>query len=228
MRSNGGRGRTFARATTGRAAERAAATARMVHDAAVPRRLASDRITARLATVLALLIGGVMIFAGPGATAASADDELLQAYPADGSTVTEPVNEIRLSFADPIGSGSSVVVIGPDGAEYADGAPQVMGDINLVQPVRPLAPGRYQVRWTFATGRDRATQGGYSFTMGTVQAAAVAPATTPAYQPGGSGEWTVIGLVALVALALFLVAVRRRYRREVDLPPYRPDRGHDF
>jgi methionine-rich copper-binding protein CopC len=192
------------------------------------------RIGVRLATISALLLGGALLFAGPAATPASADTELLQSVPAADSTVAGPVSEITISFTQPIRADlSRVVVTGTDGTTYGEGTLRLVLDINVEQKVRPLPPGAYRVSWTAATGPTNVARGEFRFTVASStdqQPAAEATTTTSAstYEPGGTGEWGVLGAIALVPLILFAVTLRRRYKRETKLPPYRPNKRTDW
>jgi copper resistance protein C len=184
------------------------------------------RLSAGPIRILLALAGSAVLLAGPVAAPAWADTELLQSYPEAESTVPQPVDQIRLSFADNLqASGNSVVVRGSDGTAYDDGPLRVVFDINVEQNVRPLPPGDYRVSWAVATGSDEVTRGEYSFTViaaPTTTTQVVASAST--WDGGGPVVLTIMGLAILVALVLRVLLIRKRYKRETRLPPYRPER----
>jgi len=169
-----------------------------------------------------LLAGPGLLLAGPAATPALAGTTLLQSSPQADSTVTESVDQIRLSFTENVSADlSKAVVRGSDGTTYNDGPLQVVLDINVVQRVRPLPVGEYLVSWVAATGEGDAARGEFRFTVASTADATV-PAADPymsTYDGGGSGAWLCIGLGALIPLTLLVFLLRRRNRPEGDLPP---------
>ncbi|MCU7727051.1 copper resistance protein CopC [Actinoplanes sp. KI2] len=179
-----------------------------------------------------LLIGSGLLAAAPAATPAWASTTLLQSWPQADSTVTEgSIDKVGLSFTENIDANlSSVVVRGSDGSTYNDGHLQVLLYTNLEQQVRPLPVGEYQVTWVAATGTGDPARGEFRFTVtpSTAAATPVAAPYQPTYDGGGPGEWLCLGIVALIPLTLFMVMLRRRHRREMDLPPARPDRGTEW
>jgi len=188
-----------------------------------------NRLSLRAATVLLLLVGPGLLLAASVATPAWAGTTLLQSWPQADSTVTEgSINEIRLSFTDNVNVDlSSAVVRGSDGTTYNDGHLQVALDINLVQQVHPLPVGEYLVNWVAAIGADDSARGEFRFTVSpsTDAAAPVADPYESTYDPGGPGAWFCIGIGALIPLALLVLLLRRRNRREINLPASRPDKG---
>jgi methionine-rich copper-binding protein CopC len=210
-------------------AERGTAGAARIRDyLTVLRRSVPHRLSLRAATVLLLLVGPGLL-AAPVATPAWAGTTLLQSWPQAGSTVTEgSVNEVRLSFTENVNADlSSATVRGSDGATYNDGPLQVALDINVVQQVRPLSVGEYLVNWVAATGAGDAARGEFRFTVAssTDAAAPVADPYESTYDPGGPGAWLCIGIGALIPLVLLVLLLGRRNRREMNLPPARPDKG---
>lgn len=165
-----------------------------------------------------LLAGPGLLLAGPAATPAWAGTSLLQTDPQADSTVTGPVDEIRLSFSGNVNADrSSAVVRGSDGTTYNDGPLQVVLDINAVQPVRPLSAGEYVVNWVAATGAGDTARGEFRFTVASPAdpTAAAADPYMSTYDGGGLGAWLCIGVGALIPLTLLVFLLRRRSRPEM-------------
>jgi hypothetical protein len=190
-----------------------------------------------LLRILASLAASGLLLVGPGATSARADATVIQTSPSAGSTVTETIDQVQVSFLETIRADvSSIEVVGPDGARYDEGPARVLLNINLVQPVRPLeADGTYRVAWTAGLFADDVTRGEYTFTMAsedveqeTVVDAAPTATDPDQYVPGGTNEWLIIGAIAVVPILLSSAFVVRGLRREQKLPAYRPDKGMDF
>ncbi|XVU21253.1 copper resistance CopC family protein [Actinoplanes sp. CA-054009] len=86
--------------------------------------------------------------------------------PTAGATVTAPVTEVRISFTQPVRANySNVKVTGPDGAGYATGDLDVFLDLNILQPVRHLAPGEYRVSWSVGVAAPGEARGEFRFTL---------------------------------------------------------------
>ncbi|SNY71412.1 Copper-binding protein CopC (methionine-rich) [Paractinoplanes atraurantiacus] len=174
----------------------------------------------------------MLLIAGPGASPARADIAVLQTVPVAGSTLTAPITEVRLSFTRAVHANySSVEVTGPDGADYASGDLDVFMDLNIVQPVRHLAPGTYRVSWSAGVAAPGEAQGQFDFTVPEAALMAVddKPAAVAYDNPNsGPGVWLVLGGLAGLVVVLWVVLIVRRSKRELAPPPYRGDRGMDF
>lgn len=87
---------------------------------------------------------------------------LVGSTPAADSTVSSPVNQLRLRFNPPARL-KEVTVIGPDGMMpmMVDSVGEV-ADYSL--PLSGLGPGNYVVNWK-ATAAGRAYDGSFAFTV---------------------------------------------------------------
>ena len=91
-----------------------------------------------------------------------------QAAPLVGGTVPASPKEIRLSFTETIEPRfSGIDLVTDDGRTIATGQATVdpRDDKQLVLPLRPLAPGRYRVRWHVVSVDTHRTEGEYSFSV---------------------------------------------------------------
>jgi methionine-rich copper-binding protein CopC len=175
---------------------------------------------------------------------AMAHDVLTGSSPEDGDTLDTVPEEVVLTFNNPpmeSRDASAVVVTGPDGEEYQDGALEFDGtDVSVA-----LAPitesGAYTIAFQVVSSDGHPIQDSLEFTVSEEAAAAAAPEEaeepaaeeTPAEEAGGAEETAdaspaasaeedggpsmaalvVIGVVALAGIgAVVLVAVRLRGR----------------
>nr|BFE57939.1 hypothetical protein GCM10020063_024650 [Dactylosporangium thailandense] len=172
-------------------------------------------------TIRVLLVAAALVLLAP-ATPAFAHSRLVASDPADGATVSTPLDAVALTFSDGVQQQfSTVVVTGADGSSYVDRAPRV-ADRTLTQPIRPLPNGAVRVAWRTVSADGHPIEGQFSFTVSGsgVRAATAAPSATTAATTdttkdaaGGSGAmpWVVGGVViALLAGAAFAGSRRRR------------------
>jgi len=195
----------------------------------------------RRTTALAVTVAGTLLLtAGP----AVAHDALLGSEPPDGAVVAEAPDELVLTFAAPQSEiGTEVVVTGPDGASWSDGAAVVSGSA-VTQPLRPgMVGGVYSVQWRSVAADGHPVSGTLAFTVDPPVApapavtataspepsapatAAAAPTTGPDTavlavdeEPGGGFDawaWIVAGAGALLVLG-YLVFASARKRGAVD------------
>ncbi|WP_204299505.1 copper resistance CopC family protein [Actinoplanes campanulatus] len=193
----------------------------------------------RFFTICVLVTG---LVAGPGAMPALAGDYLvLQTVPTAKSTVTKPINVVRVSLNDPTYPElSDIVVTGPDGRPCQEGPVRVWLDINFERTVRITVPGVYRVSWTAGRVKDDLTYGEFQFTVAESAVAGLAPSSAapisggasgaavarPAVtdqpsrglDPQGSGVWLILGLLCLLPVGLLVLLVLRGTRREMDRP----------
>ena len=138
--------------------------------------------------------------------AAEAHAELLSAYPAPGATMDTTPTEIRLTFSERIGVGSSIQLFGPQFRPVS----HVISGLDPAAPEQlrafppQLVPDIYTVEWSAASADGHQVSGSYAFE---VTAPPAAPAQT-------APLWLLAG-GALVVLLLGGGAwglVRRRRR----------------
>jgi len=101
-----------------------------------------------------------------GVPAAHAHAFLQRASPAVGSTVHQPPTELRLWFTEALeGAFSTVEVTDAAGASVVAGPAQLdPGDGQvMIVPLKPLAPGRYRVKWRALSVDTHTTTGGFGF-----------------------------------------------------------------
>ncbi|CAB4845914.1 MAG: hypothetical protein F2911_08275 [Actinobacteria bacterium] len=180
----------------------------------------------------AALVAGVLVIAGNllGAPGASAHDRMTGSTPADGSVVTAPPAQIRMTFTDEVVTiGVAVIVVGPDGVRVARGKPVVDG-LAVTQGLVPLTvSGAYTVSYRVVSSDGHPISGKLRFTAtlppvasdaSSSEPASVsvtepgsAAATPPAAELGSGGAlpW-VVGLVVLLALAGVSAVVLARRR----------------
>ncbi|KOX17770.1 copC domain protein [Nocardiopsis sp. NRRL B-16309] len=174
---------------------------------------------------------------------AMAHDVLTGSSPEDGDTVDTVPEEVVLTFNNPpmeSPEASAIVVTGPDGEEYQDGA-LVFDGTDVSVPLLPIMDsGDYTLAFQVVSSDGHPIQDSLEFTVSEEAAAAAAPEETeePAEEeapadeageetadpsPAASTEaeegalsvaaLVVVGLVALAGIgAVVLVAVRLRNR----------------
>ena len=136
----------------------------------------------RVLAVLVLSAGALVV----GAGAAGAHVELTSSDPANGATITGPLERISLEFLNPVTPVEDQFVL-LDGAGTPLGIAQIVADngaatIEIV-PESPLAEGAYGLKWAARAGDSHPRVGTVTFT--------VAPAAVPAEDPGAIGSPTV-------------------------------------
>ena len=181
--------------------------------------------------LLSALLGAAVFSAALlGALApASAHDTAESTSPASGATVATPPEKISVTFNNtPLALGSQIAV-NHDGANWADGAVEIVDNVAS-QKLKPGAPaGLYTVVWRVASSDGHPIEGTFTFTAtagatGSTAAAAVPtmgtaqPGTTPApEQRATSAEpfpWS-IALFAATAVGILVVlglTARRRLK----------------
>jgi len=151
------------------------------------------RLTGLLRAVVTLVttLFAALVLVGTSSTAAHAHAELIGSSPAPGST-DRPVDEVRLSFGEPLAEGlSQVAVTGPEGS-VTDGDPAIVGN-DVVVPLRPLTEvGTYTVAYRVVAADGHAEVGGLDVVVTPASAAAAAKqaarATSPSSGPEGAGS----------------------------------------
>ncbi|WP_227497216.1 copper resistance CopC family protein [Planctomonas psychrotolerans] len=127
------------------------------------------RIRSRAA--LAATIGLLAALTAP-ATSASAHDTLSSADPAAGTTVTEPLDTIALTFTEDLlvlgeeANGFAIQVLSADGNHLASGCVDVAGPVAETSVALP-SDGEYAVRWQVVSSDGHPISGEYSFAYAT-------------------------------------------------------------
>lgn len=168
-------------------------------------------------TTLGLLIGALGYAAAAWAHAAR-----IAGDPADNAELPQPPAVVSATFNEPMQAQfAAMTVIGPDGVQWAEGAPTVDGTVISV-PVRPGGPaGEYTVNYRATSADGHVVTGSWSYrvlTAGTAPpvAASAAPPTTTAAAPAadvpadGLPVWPFLAGAAVIVAAVALWAVRRR------------------
>ncbi len=188
--------------------------------------------------VLVLCAIATSLLFGPVATPAWAGVEIIQTYPAAGSTIAERVEEVGISFANPVAAElSDLVVEGSDGQRYDDEPLSVVAGRNAIQPVPPLPAGSYLVRWAAGRIPDDVGRGEFRFTVADWTEKPTPTHKTPGpwdgspsaavpRQSGHVGTMVCLG-AALLGIILFVLLIRSRYKREMDRPWLPPGPGLD-
>ncbi|WP_066039839.1 copper resistance CopC family protein [Herbiconiux solani] len=136
--------------------------------------------------VVAALAGGALVLGSAGA--ASAHDYLVSTNPADGSTVTEPLSTVALTFNEPpltqSGTAIAIEVHDAGGTNIASGPVSIVNS-TLSIAVAPAAQGDYTVLWQTVSADGHPVSGHFAFTYagpagGSGAAAPGAGASTPA------------------------------------------------
>jgi methionine-rich copper-binding protein CopC len=127
-----------------------------------------------LSAVLGVFVfaAAVLGIAGP----ASAHDAAESSSPAQGATVATPPEKVSVTFnKNPLGIGSQFSVKDATGAEWADGAVEIVDNVAS-QKLRAGAPaGAYTVTWRVVSSDSHPIEGTFGFTA-TAASAGAAPA----------------------------------------------------
>jgi copper resistance protein C len=187
----------------------------------------------RRAGTLLAIAAAVLVTLLTGATAAQAHTGLASSNPADGGTVTTPLDAIELRFTGSIGL-REVTVTGPDGDSVTSG-PAVASGSLVTAPVDLAAAGVHTVAYVVAAADGHALDGSLSFTYQPPMSAApsaaasatpppttsAAPATgvpseaasTSSSDDDGLPVWVIPALGAVLLVAGLAVLLIRRTDR---------------
>lgn len=99
--------------------------------------------------------------------AASAHSFPEKETPSAGQKITSPPSEVVIDFDAPIEKlFAKMEVTGADGANLAEGGPQISDDgVRMSVKVPALKPGDYTVKWAVVGIDTHHTQGSYTFTV---------------------------------------------------------------
>jgi methionine-rich copper-binding protein CopC len=147
----------------------------------------------------------VALWAAQWLPAAEAHAELLSSYPAPGARLNATPTEIRLTFSERIGAGSSVKLFGPNFRPVSGvpSGPDPAAPEQLRAFPPQLTPDIYTVEWDVASLDGHAVSGSYAFEV-TATPAARLPA------------WLLVGglpaVLVLGGIVFWAVARRQRPR----------------
>jgi methionine-rich copper-binding protein CopC len=100
------------------------------------------------------------------ANVASAHAVLVSSNPANGSILSQPPKEIRLSFNEAIETRFSSVRLTRSGGKKVQtggSSSDAQKRSDLVVPLAPLPPGKYQVRWQATSADSHRIQESFGF-----------------------------------------------------------------
>ncbi|WP_426997909.1 copper resistance CopC family protein [Pseudarthrobacter sp. N5] len=183
--------------------------------------------------VAAMLFAAGLFAAGP----ASAHDAAESSSPAQGATVATPPDKVSVTFnKNPLGLGAQIRVNDSIGADWADGAVEIVDNVAS-QKIKAGAPaGEYTVIWRVVSSDSHPIEGTFTFkaTAGAAGSSAAAPVpgagtaqpgTTraPGKAPDASQPfpWSLV-IFAAVALGLLVALAVIAKRR---LAPGNQDEG---
>lgn len=128
----------------------------------------------RAAAVIVLAVLALWL----GAGTASAHAELTGSTPAADSSLIQSPQQVTLTFSEDIRDFvPTVTVTGPDGQNYATGAPTLSGP-SLTQPVAELGPaGTYTAAFRIVSADEHAVTGEIPFTYAPPEATVVTTST---------------------------------------------------
>jgi methionine-rich copper-binding protein CopC len=139
-----------------------------------------------LSAVLGVFVFAAVVLgiAGP----ASAHDAAESSSPAQGATVATPPEKVSVTFnKNPLGIGSQFSVKDATGAEWADGAVEIVDNVAS-QKLRAGAPaGAYTVTWRVVSSDSHPIEGTFGFTATAAAAAAAVAAPTAATSATAAG-----------------------------------------
>jgi methionine-rich copper-binding protein CopC len=183
-----------------------------------------------LISLATILLGAALMGAGP----ASAHDAVESTSPAAGATVPGAPAKVSLTLSNhPLALGTQIKVSDAGGADWADGAVEIVDNVAS-QKLKDGAPaGLYTVQWRVSSSDGHPIEGTFTFTASAAAGGTTTAATAPASgtvptlgtaQPGTTFAsspapdasqpfpWSIVVFVAVavgILVALGLMAKRR-------------------
>ncbi|HUE18783.1 MAG TPA: copper resistance CopC family protein [Stellaceae bacterium] len=109
---------------------------------------------------------GLLLALGAGGSAAFAHAFLDHASPAVGSTLAATPPNVRIWFTQELEAAfSGIEVSDAQGVRVDSGASQFAGNLMTVA-LKPLPPGEYKVHWHVISVDTHATEGNFTFRVG--------------------------------------------------------------
>jgi hypothetical protein len=167
-------------------------------------------------------------FLGVSAAPAGAHTALKATSPKDGGKIDAAPRELLLEFTKPLlgAAGARIVVAGPDGAQYQQGAPLIINSIKLTQQLKPLGPaGEYRVEFRVVAYDGHPLTSGIRFTLtkpgpaagGSKKVVQLAPFAEVSSSVNNAPPWeSWVGAAAVVVLVSGAVLFGRRVTRDLD------------
>ncbi len=144
-----------------------------------------------LSAVLGVFVfaAAVLGIAGP----ASAHDAAESSSPAQGATVATPPEKVSVTFnKNPLGIGSQFSVKDATGAEWADGAVEIVDNVASQKLMAGAPAGAYTVTWRVVSSDSHPIEGTFGFTAtAAVAGAAPTAAATSATAAGPTSAASV-------------------------------------
>ncbi|QSB13772.1 copper resistance protein CopC/CopD [Natronosporangium hydrolyticum] len=151
----------------------------------------------RLASVLGGLVLGAFVAVGLLAAPASAHANLLGTDPANGSVVSQPPEQIVLTFSEPVRLiPDRITVVAPDGEPVPLGEPRVEGTDVVVPVERVTTMGTYLVSYRVISQDSHPVGGSITYSVG-------APSEPPEL-PDQSEELTEPAVAAAMSINKFV------------------------
>jgi hypothetical protein len=119
--------------------------------------------------------------------------------------VAAPPDDVQITFDQPVDELVSTVTVRTQGSSdiFNNGVLRGQNGSTVVQSVRHLPSGTYEVAWTVgAAANSPTTSGKFSFIV-----------ATPPEPQAGAGQWIVIAVLAIIVALLGSALVRRRADR---------------
>lgn len=172
------------------------------------------RVRAALFAVAVALVAFIFGAASPS----TAHDQLLMAYPADGSISPRAPAELQLTFSQsPMPGTATVVAQTNTGASVPLPTPATnRGVVTVAWPSNQPA-GTYRASWRVTSSDGHPINGTWTFTYGLTSAQPmIEPTVSESNNSDGSGLWIALSAAVIVAVlgGAAVLMMRRRGRSE--------------
>jgi methionine-rich copper-binding protein CopC len=156
------------------------------------------RLAARRGPALLLALVAVFMLAWP----VLAHADLVSSVPAAGSTVPARLGDLTLTFSEPLGAGSGVVIFAEQFQTVAGVTSTIDGPVLSAAIAPPLEQGTYTVQWTAVSTDGHPVEGSYQFAV-----------SAPAFGAGLGPRIAFLSSLIFGTLALAVVALLAVFRR---------------
>jgi copper resistance protein C len=171
-------------------------------------------------TLVAGALAALLVAMSP--TTAEAHTQLRFADPAPGARVNHPPTQVQLRFFKPTvpDPRTKLTLVGPSGADLAQGPPSVSGLGISQRLAEPHQVGVYVVSYTVVSTDGHVLRGRYDFLL-----TVAAPASSSGTSPVSRWLWVGSGLVLVLIAGAGLLLLRRRNEAARTQPPPPNRRG---